>query len=293
MTRHFGGIGPVRRSDTSRYVIIISAFLLVLFSFVAVVFLTSGGTPEEDPKTVVIHEPQIEMVEVLVPQQQIAEGASLEPAMFRKENRPKVGLSPSVVRDFEQIQGFYARSLILPDQPLHEDYVTKVKPTNQITKDIPDGFRAVTIRVDAKSAVEGWVAPGARVDVVWLSRVGDKPIVTVIVENSRILSVDRNPNNQKGQKEGEPGTVTLLVSNEDSQKIQLASSTGSLSLSLRGDHDSGKTSAGSPISVDDLLGRPGPVASAQVCKGKLKTCQDGVCEELCLTPEGKLTPLEQ
>lgn len=292
MTRHFGGINPVKRNDSARYIIILSAFLLVVCSFVAVIFLSSGSSDANQPTTVVIHEPQIEMAEILIPIQRIEQGAMLEPSMFRKENRPKVGLSAGAIRDLEQIQGQYAKALILPDQPLHEEYITRTRPINAITQKIPDGFRAVTIRVDAKTAVEGWAVPGVRVDVVWASQVAGKQALTVIVENSMILSADKNVDSNAKGGPPIPSTITLLVSNEDAKKIQLASLSGTLSLSLRGDNDSGKGGSGGTITLDDLLGKgkDGPVQPQ--CEGKVKTCtRDGVCEELCLGLDGKLSPM--
>lgn len=298
MTRHFGGIGPVRHNDTTRYVVIISAFLLLVCSFVAVVFLTNNQSSAKEPTTVVIHEPQIEMVEVLVPVQKIDQGATLEASMFRRENRPKVGLSPGVIREFEQIQGTYAAALIVPDQPLHQEYITKVRPVNPITKLLPDGFRAVTIKVDEKTAVEGWVAPGARVDVIWASILNGKTAIQVIVENAVVLSANKVTEAAQAQQQNPaaaaaPNTVTLQVSSEDSKKIQLASISGTLSLSLRGDRDSGKTTAGRPLTLDDLYGGPKIAESPkQECLGKVKTCtRDGLCEELCLGRDGKLAPL--
>lgn len=299
MSRHFGGMPPVTRNDKSRYVIILSAFLLVVCGFIAIVFLASGPSTANQPTTTVIAEPQIEMTSVLVPVQKIDQGATLEPSMFRKEMRPKVGLSSGVIKDFEQITGLYAASMIVPDQPLHMEYLTRVKPINQITEKIPDGYRAVTIRVDAKTAVEGWAVPGARVDVVWATQIQGKQAIQVIVENALVLSADMMPEmnqKQQGNAAGSavPSTITLQVTTEDAKKIQLASISGSLSLSLRGDRDTGRAASSAPLTVDDLLGRPkNPAAAPSVnCRGKVKTCTpDGMCEELCLSDDGKLSPM--
>ncbi len=294
MSRHFGGSSNIRRNDRSRYVIILSAFLLVVCGFVAIVFLASGPSTANQPTTVVIHEPQIEMVDVLVPVQKIEQGTSLEQSMFRKEQRPKVGLSANVVKDFEQIQGYYSASLIVSDQPLNQEYLTKIRPINQITERIPSGYRAVTIRVDTKTSVEGWVVPGARVDVVWATMISGRQAIQVIVENALVLSADKiHEGSQQKQAAGAPSTITLQVTTEDAKKVQLASISGSLSLSLRGDSDVGEAAPSSPLTVDDLLGRPKVgTAPVQNCRGKVKTCtKDGMCEELCLSDDGKLSPM--
>ncbi len=258
MSRHFGGIQPGRQADKTKTVLLVSLFFVVIFTVLAFVLLSTGQA-KVDPKPVVVEtEAEVKMVDVLVPVQEIAAGTELEPRMFRKESRPQVGVSQRIVKDFEEIQNYYARSLIVSGQPLHKDYITSVRPVNAVTANIPPGFRAVTIRVDARTSVEGFVRPGAKVDVVWASRIRGQPGVTTIVENAKVLSAERQTQQEiDAAKKGVPvpSTVTLLVGIADAQKIQLASTTGTLSLSLRGDSDGGKgVGEGKSITIDDLLG---------------------------------------
>ena len=185
MGRQFGGANPHQQFDRAKVVLAAGGVLVVLFLFLAYVLLSSSPQP---PANAVVasanvneNESDIKMLEVLVPVQEIDSGTALEAHMFRKEARPSVGVSNRVVRDFEEIKGHYARSLIVPNQPLHRDYITSVRPTNVITASIPDGYRAVTIRVDARTSVEGFVRPGARVDVVWTSSIRGKHDLTSIL----------------------------------------------------------------------------------------------------------------
>lgn len=296
MARHFGGVHPSRYQEKLRLLVVLGILIAIIVGFVIVLLLTSAQSTATQSAPIVappLQEPQIEMLEVLIPVQRIEAGTAFEPVMFRRESRPKVGLSMSVVREFDQIRGGYARSLIIPDQPLHEEYVTRSKPTNMITANIPEGYRAVTIRVDAKSGVEGWALPGARVDVVWASEIRNQQAITVIVENAKVLSAERNSNpNAEMKADGPiPSTVTLLVTADEAKKIQLASISGSLSLSLRGDRDTGKGSNSGSITVDDLLSNGDRKAVQNPCQGRIRTCENGVCEELCLRPDGSLAPL--
>ncbi|MDC0357511.1 Flp pilus assembly protein CpaB [Oligoflexia bacterium] len=256
MSRHFGGIQPGRQSDRTRTVLLASMFFIVLFSILAFFLLSTADPKGETTKTVVVEtEAEIKMVEVLVPLRDVLPGIPLEAQMFRRESRPQVGVSNRTVRTFEEVRGHYARSLIVAGQPLHRDYITSVKPTNALTASIPKGFRAVTIRVDARTSVEGFVRPGAKVDVVWASRISGQPGVTVIVQNAKVLSAERQTATEQKSGVPVPSTVTLLVTSKDAQKIQLASTTGKLSLSLRGDADEVSDGQSRPITVNDLLGR--------------------------------------
>ena len=305
MSRQFGGRSRVYQTDKGRALVFVSVAGLVFFSAAAYLLIGAEDAQTVQPKAFVevIKQTPIDMVEVLVPIQTIEQGKALEPAQFRKEKRVKEGLSPKVVRDFDEIQGFYARTLIVPEQPLHSDYITKTRPVNEIIQQIPEGFRAVTIRVDQISSVEGWARPGALVDVVWASKVNGQAAVTVIVEGAKILSAERITENQnQGGPNGDvknpngavPSTVTLLVTSDDANKIQLATTAGSLSLNLRGESGGGKGISGGTITVDDLLLRKGAEEPrAMECKGKLKTCsKDGKCETLCMRIDGSLVPME-
>ena len=253
MRSRFGSNDPINGSDKARLLILAGLFFVLLLATVGVVFLYAGSSRATVKAIVVEKEPEVNMVDVLVPIENIDAGQALTPAMFRKESRPAVGLPSRVVHDFEEIKGLYSRSLIAADQPLHRDYITNIRPTNALTVKIPEGYRAVTISVDARSSVEGWARPGARVDVVWASKIQGRPAVTVIVQNAQVLSVEREMDN-KTQNVQVPNTVTLLVTAEEAAKIQLAQTTGALSLNLRGDTDPGKADqfSNGSVTLDDL-----------------------------------------
>ena len=243
---------------------------LIIMNFLAVVFLLLCGgvfvlfySPKTEAKqapvarVVVEKEPAITMVDVLIPLRTIDSGEQLQPAMFKQEPRPAGAVSGRIVKNFSEIQNSYARSVIMPGEPLSRDYLTGVRPTNGVTTNIPDGYRAVTITVDVKSGVEGWARPGARVDVSWTSSLLGKPSLNVIVQNALVLSAERQISSdvQPGAQTPVPSTISLLVTAKDAAKIQLASTTGAITLSLRGSSDHGKSTGFSDLTVYDLLGR--------------------------------------
>jgi pilus assembly protein CpaB len=294
MSRQFGG-QRYKQNDKNKTIILFCLVFLVFFMGIGVFILYSSGKDESPmAKNVVVEkEPQIDMTDVLIPIQIVDSGALLEPAMFRVEKRPKVGLSSRVVKSFEEINGYYARSTIAPDQPLHGDYITKVKPNSSVTANIPEGYRAVTIRVDVRSSVEGWARPGARVDVVWATTIRGDPAVTTIVQNAKVLSAERQTDSNQpvakdGQQVGTPNTVTLLVTSQDAAKIQLASTSGSLSLSLRGDADSKLSDSVNSITIKDLLEKGKKEEIKKDGTVRVKRA-DGKYEEYYLK-DGKLSP---
>jgi len=255
MSRHFGG-RPVGGQDKTWLWIFSGFFVLAVVVLLAFVYLKSED-PQAAPTTVVIQkEPEREMVEVLVPLRDIPASTPLQPSMFKKERRLQISVDERVVKDFEAVIGAYSRTLLVAGNPLHADFITNVRPTTAISANIPVGYRAVAIRVNATSSVEGWAKAGSKVDVHWTTTVRGAPSLVTIVQNAKVLSAERQvqANSQPGAPV--PSTITLLVSAQDAQKISLAeSTTGQLSLSLRGDSDAGKAEgSGGSVTIDDLLG---------------------------------------
>lgn len=287
MSRAFG-----RNSSSSKksLILVLAAMTVVVLLFVASLILFAGGgvVPEKKPALIVqteTPEPSVKMVDVLIPVQTIEAGTQLDAAMFRKEVRPQVGVSQRVVKDLEEIQNQFAKSLIIAGQPLHRDFLTPIKPVSNVSYKIPDGFRAVAISVNSTSAVEGWAQPGSKVDVSWGASLNGKPSISVIVQNAKILSAQRNTNPNSDPAAPVPTTVTLLVSAADAQKIQLAQTTGVLGLQLRGDPDTGKINIGDTTITTDALIRSGEPDSRD-CQGEV--VMGG--KEFCLTSAGALKP---
>jgi pilus assembly protein CpaB len=261
---HFGSTTRVRRKVYLP--VLFGLFTLVLGLSAALLVRQGRARADADivsrvPVTVVMNQP-LSRIEVLVPALEVTAGSSLRPEMFRTKSILEGQAILGAIRNFREIEGFYAKTLLIPDQPLNREYLTPIKPLSDVISAIPEGFRAVTIRVDERTGVEGWARAGARVDIVWSSSINGKPTISVIVENAKILSAERQvgaaPENADGQPAPIPTTVTLLVQAEDANRIQLAGVSGTMSLSLRGATDN-KANKTVPLTIDDLLAQGRPV----------------------------------
>lgn len=224
---------------------------------------------------------------VLVAAEEIPVGARLAPSMFRLESRIIQDVEHQLVRDPDEIVDSFARLVIAANTPLLRTATTKTAPSADITTRIPVGFRAVAIPINVLTGVEGWVRPGATVDVVWSTQHGQQLVVSTIVENAKVLSVERTLENEVQVKSPSsliPNHITLLVTSADAQKIQLAKGSGSLNLSLRGALDSGAQGSSVLTSESLLIGRK-PLSDS---KGRVK--MNG--EEYTLF-ENRLVPVQQ
>ena len=261
-------------NNNSKIVVIIALVLMLLLGGFILVFWgikekaktaignVAGEVVNEVANNLVVNKNYNTNVEnttqVLVTIRDIKNGEKFDPSMFAKETRPLSIVKPEEYRDFSQIDGFFAKTDIAFRETLDPSKVTKKKPINTITANIPEGYRAVTINVDVTSSVEGWARAGAFVDVVWNSIINGKPSAVVIIQNAKILSAERQVegNPQEGQAPV-PSTVTLLVIADDATKIHLAETTGKLSLQLRGDDAEKFLGSRTSLTIDDLVGGNG------------------------------------
>jgi pilus assembly protein CpaB len=108
---------------------------------------------------------------------------------------------------------------------------------------IPDGMRAVSVRVNDVIGVAGYVLPGTRVDVVCTESPSNQPqdaTSKVILSNVQVLTAGTRM--EQDQEKGKPmqvTVVTLLVYPEQSERLALASTEGKIQLALRNPMDQG------------------------------------------------------
>lgn len=108
---------------------------------------------------------------------------------------------------------------------------------------IPEGMRAVSVRVNEVVGVAGYVLPGTRVDVIATASPTNKPTDTtskVVLSNVQVLTSGSRlePDADKG-KPMPVTVVTLLVSPDQAERLALASTEGKIQLALRNPMDQG------------------------------------------------------
>lgn len=109
---------------------------------------------------------------------------------------------------------------------------------------IPEGYRAMTVKVDDVIGVAGFLQPGTMVDVLTViepaSNSSGNPISKIVLQNVKVLASGQNLDKPKDQRETDTvKAVTLQVTPEQAEKLALASSEGKLRLMLRNQVDQG------------------------------------------------------
>src|SRR5712671_1979513 len=108
-----------------------------------------------------------------------------------------------------------------------------------ISGKIPTGMRATAVRSNEIVGVAGFLYPGSRVDVMVTYTPptsgggGSGPLTQTVLQNVEVLTAGQTIEPDPQGKPQTVNVVTLLVSPEDSQKLQLASSQGVIQFVLR------------------------------------------------------------
>jgi len=142
----------------------------------------------------------------------------------------------------ERLIGRVAIMRISPREPVTEYRLAPVGVAAGLTSLIPEGFRAMTVKVDDVVGVSGFIQPGTLVDVVVTINPPDERqrdrISKIVLQNIKVLANGGNIDKPKNEKEVERvKAVTLQVTPEQAEKLALASSEGKLQLVMRNSVD--------------------------------------------------------
>jgi pilus assembly protein CpaB len=185
---------------------------------------------------------------VLVAKKPLPVGTIIDASMVGWETWPKDAIAPTYYQqgqpdsDPGKLMGTVVRYPIAAGQPLTRGSIVGPEDRGFLAAALGPGMRAVTVPVNASTGLAGFVFPGDRVDLVLTQEVkggGEgEPLHAseTIVRNIRVLAAD-----QRYTDKDEDGktiiksaqNVTLEVTPRIAEKIAVAQSMGTLSLSLR------------------------------------------------------------
>ena len=144
--------------------------------------------------------------------------------------------------DPKTLLGTVVRYAITAGQPVTRGALVGPKDRGFLAAALGPGMRAITVPVNASTAVAGFVFPGDHVDLMLTQTVqggGDGPALKVtetIIRNLRVLATDQRvtSTDEEGKTKVQTfSNVTLEVTPRIAEKIAVAQSLGNLSLSLR------------------------------------------------------------
>lgn len=147
---------------------------------------------------------------------------------------------------FSKPSDIIGRGLIVPvvkNEPILGAKLASKEAGSGLPPVIPEGMRAVSVRVNEVVGVAGYVLPGTRVDVLATASPTQQQTDTttkVILSNVQVLTAGtRMEQDQDKNKPIQVTVVTLLVTPDQSERLALASTEGKIQLALRNPLDQG------------------------------------------------------
>lgn len=145
----------------------------------------------------------------------------------------------------ENVIGRVAVTRIAAREPVTESRLAPVGSAAGLSSVIPEGYRAMNVRVDDVVGISGFIMPNTLVDVVVVIEPPEdgnqrERISKIVLQNIKVLANGANLDKPKNEKEVERvKTVTLQVTPEQAEKLALATSEGRLQLVMRNSIDQG------------------------------------------------------
>jgi pilus assembly protein CpaB len=221
--------------------------------------------------------PSSSTARVVVASRDLPLGAVLSSADVKVVEWPASALPRGYVNDPQAVIGRGLITAVSAHEPLLPTKMASKEEGGGLTIVIPQGMRAVSVKVDEVVGVAGFVLPGTRVDVLaTLSAGGREDAATrVILQNVQALAAGQTI---QRDAEGKPQTVTvitLLVDPEQAEKLTLAATEGQIQLALRNTLDMGEIET-QGVEVGRLV-KTSPVAAprSQTARGPRAPRQPG------------------
>ena len=195
---------------------------------------------------------------VVVANVDIELGSRINPQMLGVIDWPSGSLPPGTFSDMKELQDRVAKVGVLRGEAVLEGKLAPKGTLGGLSAVIAAGKRAMTVRVNDVVGVAGFALPGNYVDVMVNAQQDKargeegKQISKTVLEHVLVLAVAQ----EAGRDDTKPkvvSAVTLELSLEDSEKLDLARSVGTLSLVLRNQVDKAKV-ATTGITKSQLFG---------------------------------------
>jgi pilus assembly protein CpaB len=214
---------------------------------------------------------QVVSTEVIVASRDIGLGQPIGANLLQKVPWPSSAVPAGSFNDLKQLEGRVVIIAMQRGEPVLEAKLAPVGTKGGLSAVIPQGKRALTVRVNEVVGVAGFALPGNYVDVMVNTQDDRKQQVSkIVLEKILVLAVAQEAS-RDDTKPKVVNAVTLEVTPQEAEKLDLARSVGSLSLALRNQIDANPALT-EGVRKDDLLGLrappppppPAPVAAASV-----------------------------
>lgn len=200
----------------------------------------------------IIDRASMDAATVVVASRDIDVGTRLTPDMLQSSDWPRATVPEGSFQDINLLDTRVVKVNLVRGEPLLEAKLAPQGAAGGLSGVITEGKRAITVKVNEIVGLAGFALPGNNVDILVNAKdENDKPISKIVLERILVLAVGQD----LGRDETKPKAVTavtLEVTPQEAEKLDLARSIGTLSLVLRNQIDKTPgTTAG--VRTRDLL----------------------------------------
>lgn len=183
-------------------------------------------------------------IRIVVASSDINLGQRVTPDLVRLVEWPAASMPSGAFDTLSALEGRVVKTGVLRGEPLSEAKLAPVGTMGGLSAVIAEGRRAITVRVNDVIGVAGFALPGNYVDIIVSTQKDgernskDQNISKIVLERILVLAVAQEVS-RDDTKPRVVNAVTLEVTPEQAEKLDLARSVGSLSLALRNQVDPG------------------------------------------------------
>jgi pilus assembly protein CpaB len=199
-------------------------------------------------------------------------GQRLAADMLKLVEWPAESVPKGAYTDPQKLAGRVLRSAVLLGEPVSEAKLAPTGTMGGLSAVITEGKRAITVRVNDVVGVAGFALPGNYVDIIvsmqkdppaGATTVREQNISKIVLERILVLAVAQEVNRDE-TKPKVVNAVTLEVTPDQAEKLDLARSVGTLSLALRNqvDPEAAKTEGATKLTLLPEAAPPRPAPKA-------------------------------
>lgn len=220
-------------------------------------------------------------------------GSRLSPEMIQMVDWPTGSVPAGAFPTAAELDGRVVKTSLARGEPVLDSKLAPVGSKGGLSAVVGEGKRAITVRVNDVIGVAGFALPGSYVDIMVNTQEEgsknqdkDRAISKIVLEHILVLAVAQEANRDE-TKPKVVNAVTLEVTPDQAEKLDLARSVGSLSLVLRNQVDE-KDSKTAGATKDSLLGSaapaPAPIVRTRNVTARAPALAGGPCVDVIRGP---------
>ena len=246
-----------------KYGTVIALGLAVVFGALAVWLANQWLTTRAAQQEKVVMTEAVPLTKIVVAARDLEIGTPLSSQTLTLAQWPKANVPQGAFEDIKQVEGRVAVSRLAAGQPLRAAELAAPGSGAGLVAVIPEGKRAMSIRVDEVIGVGGFILPNTYVDVIAVgdAQRGTQREAKTILQRIKVLAIAQETTTEEG-KAKVVRTVTMEVTPKEAERLALQTHQGSIHLVLRNPLEDEEVIEEKPAVVKAAPVRRAPVVRA-------------------------------